>query len=89
MIIREIEAKDILSKSQIHDYTLNAHVGCSHNCRYCHATFMKRFSGHKESRGSFIDAKINCTKVRTLRHAVFDEFVLPHQRYRYGTSRAV
>jgi DNA repair photolyase len=59
MIIREISAKTILSKSQIQDYTINPYVGCSHSCRYCYAAFMKRFTGHKEKWGEFVDIKVN------------------------------
>jgi DNA repair photolyase len=32
MIIREIHAKAILSKSNIQDYAVNPYVGCSHFC---------------------------------------------------------
>lgn len=53
MVVREIRAKAILSKSQIYDYTLNACVGCGHNCAYCYAKFMKRFTGHSEQWGRF------------------------------------
>ena len=59
MIVREILAKAILSKSQIFDYTLNAYVGCGHNCLYCYARFMKRFTRHPEPWGQFVDVKIN------------------------------
>ena len=59
MVIREITAKAILSKSRIHDWTLNAYVGCGHNCAYCYARFMKRFTGHLEPWGSFVDVKVN------------------------------
>ena len=59
MIVREISAKSILSKSQIQDYALNPYVGCSHSCRYCYAAFMRRFTGHKEKWGQFVDIKIN------------------------------
>ncbi len=48
MKIREIKAKSILSKSLAYDYALNPYVGCTHNCVYCYARFMKRFTGHKE-----------------------------------------
>ena len=41
MIVKEIEAKAILSKSQIYDYALNAYVGCQHSCVYCYAKFPK------------------------------------------------
>ncbi len=59
MIVREIEAKTILSKSQVFDYALNAYVGCRHACRYCYARFMKRFTGHAEPWGAFVDIKVN------------------------------
>ena len=59
MKVREIKAKNILSKSQIYDYALNPYVGCQHGCVYCYAKFMKRFTGHKERWGEFVDVKIN------------------------------
>jgi len=63
MIVREILAKSILSKSQVYDYAVNAYVGCSHSCGYCYAAFMKRFTGHKEKWGEFVDVKINAPEV--------------------------
>ena len=63
MIIREIFAKAILSKSQIYDYAINPYVGCSHSCRYCYAAFMRRFTGHKEKWGEFVDVKINAPEL--------------------------
>lgn len=59
MIVKELEAKAILSKSQIYEYALNAYVGCAHSCLYCYAKFMKRFTGHREPWGEFVDVKIN------------------------------
>jgi DNA repair photolyase len=59
MVVREIHARAILSVSQIYDYALNPYTGCSHGCSYCYARFMKRFSGHREPWGEFVDAKIN------------------------------
>lgn len=59
MIVREIRSKSILSKSQIHDYVINPYVGCQHACSYCYARFMKRFTGHREPWGEFVDVKIN------------------------------
>ena len=59
MIVREVEARSILSKSQIYDYVVNAYTGCQHGCTYCYARFMKRFSGHKEPWGEFVDVKTN------------------------------
>lgn len=61
MIIREIEAKSILSKTgiPIADYVINPYIGCIHSCIFCYARFMKRFTGHGEEWGEFIDVKIN------------------------------
>ena len=65
MIIREIECKSILIKSGIEgvDYAVNPYVGCSHGCVYCYAIFMKRFTGHKEEWGTFVDARVNAAEV--------------------------
>jgi DNA repair photolyase len=64
MVIKQIEAKSILNKSQIFDYCINPYTGCQINCRYCYARlFMKRYSGHKEPWGAFVDVKINTPEV--------------------------
>ena len=63
MIVREILAKGILSKSAVQDYALNAYVGCQHDCRYCYARFMKRFTGHAEPWGAFVDVKVNAAEL--------------------------
>ena len=59
METRIVEAKSILSKSNLPvcDYSANSYVGCSPACRYCYASFMKRFSGHDEPWGQFVDVK--------------------------------
>ena len=59
MIIREIRARSIISRSKVYEYTINPYVGCQHACTYCYARFMKRFSGHSEPWGQFVDVKIN------------------------------
>jgi DNA repair photolyase len=59
MIIKEIYAKSILSVSKIYPYVINPYTGCSHSCSYCYASFMKRFTGHKEPWGDFVDVKVN------------------------------
>lgn len=65
MIIKEVQAKSILSKSAIPgaDYCINAYVGCSHACIYCYATFMKKYTGHAEAWGSFVDVKVNAAEL--------------------------
>ena len=67
LLIREIECKSILSKSGITgvDYAINPYVGCAHACVYCYAVFMKRFTGHEEEWGTFVDIKINAPEVLT------------------------
>lgn len=59
MIVREIRARSILSRSRVYEYTINPYAGCQHACTYCYARFMKRFTGHKEPWGEFVDVKIN------------------------------
>jgi DNA repair photolyase len=64
-MIKEKKAASILSKSGIPgiDYCINPYVGCYHGCRYCYATFMRRFTGHGEAWGTFVDVKINAPEV--------------------------
>ncbi|HPL92831.1 MAG TPA: radical SAM protein [bacterium] len=59
--INEIKATSIISKSNLpdSDYVINPYVGCNHACLYCYARFMKRFTGHDEPWGEFVDVKIN------------------------------
>jgi DNA repair photolyase len=59
LIIREINSKVILSKSKIYEYAVNPYAGCQHACSYCYARFMKKYSGHKEPWGEYVDVKIN------------------------------
>jgi DNA repair photolyase len=62
--VTEIQAKSILNKSKIFDYCVNAYTGCQIGCRYCYARlFMRRYSGHSEAWGEFVDAKINAPSV--------------------------
>jgi DNA repair photolyase len=63
MKIREITAKSILSRSQVSDYAVNPYVGCQHACTYCYAKFMKRFTGHREDWGTFVDVKVNAPEL--------------------------
>ncbi len=63
MIVKEVYAKTILSKSKVSDYTINPYIGCEHGCTYCYARFMKRFTGHKEEWGRFVDVKTNAASL--------------------------
>lgn len=59
MKISNIEVKSVLTKSNlpVADYSVNPYVGCEHGCKYCYASFMKRFTNHPEAWGSFVDIK--------------------------------
>jgi DNA repair photolyase len=59
MIVKEVYAKSILSRSKVLDYTVNPYIGCAHGCTYCYARFIKRFTKHQEPWGEFVDVKIN------------------------------
>jgi DNA repair photolyase len=62
--IREVRAKSILNKSKIYDYCVNPYTGCQVNCRYCYARlFMRRYSGHSEPWGAFVDVKVNAPEL--------------------------
>ena len=58
-IIQEVEVKTVLTKSNlpVSDYSVNPYVGCTHACKYCYASFMKRFTNHPEEWGAFLDVK--------------------------------
>lgn len=63
VIVKRVITKDYLTKSNLpaSDFVINPYVGCPHACKYCYASFMKRFTGHTENWGSFIDIK-ECEK---------------------------
>lgn len=65
MNVREITCRNAITRTGIagYDYCLNPYVGCAHGCKYCYATFMKRFTGHAEPWGTFVDIKINAADV--------------------------
>jgi len=59
MPIKEILVKSVMTKSNlpVSDYSVNPYVGCTHACKYCYASFMKRFTNHPEPWGEFVDVK--------------------------------
>jgi DNA repair photolyase len=65
MKVREIFSKSVLTKTAItsFDYCINPYIGCGHGCRYCYASFMKRFTGHREPWGEFVDVKVNASQL--------------------------
>ena len=63
IIEKIVEVKDYVTKSNLpaSDYVINPYIGCPHACKYCYACFMKRFTGHTEEWGAFLDIK-KCDK---------------------------
>lgn len=61
--LTEVQAKSILNKSGITDWTVNCYSGCEHGCLYCYARFATRFSHPRERWGSFVDVKVNAPQV--------------------------
>ena len=97
MIVREIEVKDVITKSNLPvcDYSLNPYVGCEHGFKYCYACFMKRFTGHEEPWGAFIDVKFWKPISHPEKYAGKEIFIGsvtdPYQpcEEKYGRTRAV
>ncbi len=65
MKINIIQCKNLLTKSRLPeaDYCINPYIGCLHGCVYCYSRFMKRFTGHIEKWGEFVDVKTNAPEV--------------------------
>ena len=58
-LVRKIDVKGVITKtdSPVCDFAVNPYIGCTHGCKYCYASFMKRFTGHTEDWGTFLDVK--------------------------------
>jgi DNA repair photolyase len=68
MKIQEIQCKTAIGKCGFPGggLSINPYVGCGHDCAYCYARFMKRFTGHDVERwGSFVDARMNIAAALT------------------------
>lgn len=65
MKIQRIQVKNYLSKSSLpgYEFTINPYIGCIHGCRYCYASYMKKYTNHPEPWGKFIDIKYCDTKI--------------------------
>lgn len=95
--IRQIDTKNVLSKSNLPvcDYSANPYIGCPHACKYCYASFMKRFTGHQGSWGSFLDVK-QWPKIEHPKKYAGEEIFIgsvtdPYNPFeeRYGRTRAL
>ncbi|MBS3051323.1 MAG: radical SAM protein [Candidatus Aenigmarchaeota archaeon] len=63
MIIREVQAKSILTKSQLTDYCINCYMGCSFGCAYCYAQLIIRKFHPGQAWGDYLDVKINAPQL--------------------------
>ncbi len=97
LVIKEVKAKGILTKSNlpVADYSVNPYSGCAHACKYCYASFMKRFTGHEEEWGSFVDVKY-WPEIKNLKKYAGKELFIgsvtdPYQplEEQYGRTRAL
>ena len=97
MTVKTIYTKSVLSKSNLPvcEYSVNPYVGCTHGCKYCYASFMKRFTGHAEPWGTFLDVKLWPEITNPQRYAGKELFLgsvtdpyLP-QEEQYGRTRAL
>ena len=57
ILIQDVETKNIMTKSTlpVGGYSVNPYVGCTHSCKYCYASFMKRFTWHTEPWGTWMN----------------------------------
>jgi DNA repair photolyase len=80
VIIREIRCRSVLTKTGIPtiDYAINPYIGCAHGCVYCYARFMKRYTGHTEEWGAFVDVKAHAAEVlaRQMKRAKYGRITL-------------
>lgn len=95
MNIAEKEVRDYLTASKIGRFAINPYVGCPHACKYCYASFMKRFTNHPEPWGDFIDIK-QCGKPIDLRkisgkNVFMSTATDPYNPYeaKYGITRKI
>lgn len=58
-VVRQIQVKSILNKSKLAagEFSANPYIGCTHDCKYCFAFYMQRYSQHREDWGKFVDVK--------------------------------
>ena len=58
--VTTVPVKTYLTKSKIpgFDYAINPYIGCPNRCIYCYAEYMRKFTGHSEPWGQFLDVKV-------------------------------
>lgn len=95
--IKKTEVKNVLIKSNLPagDYSANPYSGCAHACKYCYASFMKRFTGHQEPWGTYVDVKywpeIKNSQKYAGKEIIIGSVTDPYQpaEEKYGRTRAL
>lgn len=95
MVIAEKETKSLLTATKIGSFAINPYIGCPHACKYCYASFMKRFTNHPEPWGDFLDVKrcpekINLRKISG-KNVFMSTATDPYNplEARYGITRSI
>jgi DNA repair photolyase len=66
MKVNSVISKTVIGKSKIKGvkYSYNPYIGCEHNCLYCFANYMKKYTNHDNDEwGTFVDVKINAVEL--------------------------
>ena len=65
MLVEELHAKSILTKSGLpdSDYVVNPYTGCAFGCAYCYAAFMRKWHHPEIEWGEYVGAKINAPEL--------------------------
>lgn len=58
--VTTVPVKTQVNKTKIPgaDFAINPYIGCPHKCIYCYAEYMRKFTGHSEAWGDFLDVKL-------------------------------
>ena len=59
IVVSKVQSKSVIlpCKQDGFDFVINPYTGCPNPCKYCYASFMRRFSKHSEQWGEFLDVK--------------------------------
>lgn len=96
-IVKEKQVNGVITKCDLPacEYSANPYTGCEHACKYCYACFMKRFTGHEEKWGDFVDVKFWQPLKKPAKYAGKELFIGsvtdPYQpiEEKYGRTRAL
>lgn len=95
--VSQTPVKTFLSKSKIpgFDYVINPYVGCPHKCVYCYAEYMRKFTGHEEAWGDFLEVRYCPVPLKPAKlfrtHVLISSVTDPYNPYekQYGLTRSL